>query len=217
MNEKPDKIKSQNQQNLESNKKRRIEKIAWPLKKNIVRANLVPTEVLFAKFGTCRIGDGKAFERLTIDSTAKIFEGLLDHKEILVQEKHAGGYSDIEFSFLSENLEKFPCFKPLFYRYNIKSVIVEAKNLKCKAGHEDATQIADYLRTAKKGNFGLIVSRNGFTKNALERLSSYAKNEDILILPLAEREIRFLLRLRIRHMKHVYRYLRIIETRLGRF
>lgn len=56
--------------------------------------------------------------------------------------------------------------------------MVEVKNRRDPATPEDAGQIKRYLDTAKKGRFGILISRSGFTKNALKTLQIYTTAKD---------------------------------------
>lgn len=186
-------------------------------KPNIIRCSNTPAQMLIQFLDRCPIGEGLLYEHFVVDAIGKILAGLVDTKCVLLHGACQGGEYDMEFSFCTENLHKFPFWNPWYYEYVIRAILIETKNKKEKVGPDASRQIKGYIDGNKTGRFGMLVSRNGFTPGAMKELNFYAKHENCLILPIEHRHLKILLRLSMRGAYHVYKYLRRRETQLLRF
>ncbi len=144
-----------------------------------------------------------------------ILGDLVDHELIVRHSYNAGGFTDIELPFCSEMLPAFPHWEAWYREHHIRIIPVEVKNLQGKAGRKYAVQAKDYMEGKKKGRLAFLVSRNGFTKNALIKLKSFAQ-DGFLILPLDNDDLIALIRMSIDNSVKVIRYLRRKETMLYR-
>ena len=183
---------------------------------NLIQCNNIPPLILISLIDHCPVGDGPLYENFIVDAMGKIFSNIIDNKRVLMHGVCQGGYYDIEFPFCTENLPKFQFWESWHYMYEIKAIIVEVKNTMEKMGPDISRQIKAYITGNKKGRFGILVSRNGFTLGARKELSCYAKDEKHLILPITHQDIKLLLKLSLRGAYDVYKYLRIKETQLLR-
>lgn len=186
-----------------------------PEDKRSVPRRSIPTNILIKLLNLCPFGEGNIYENLTFDAMKAILKGIVDWDLAHQQFSSEGGRGDIELPFCTEMLPEYPRWKPWYYQYEIKSIIVEAKNMKSEAAPDDVGQIKRYLDTSKKGRFGMLVSRKGFSKNAMKTLRAYTR-DNYLILPLDHDDLERLLKLSMDNSLKVMRYLRRKETLLLR-
>lgn len=175
----------------------------------------IPARILPYLLDICPLGDGKIYENLTFHATKAIFDGITDKYLACQQFSSEGGRGDIELPFCTEMLPEYPCWNAWSYQYEIKSILVEVKNTANEATPDDVGQIKRYLDTAKRGRFGILVSRNGFSDGAKKTLRSYT-TDNYLILPLDHNDLKQLLKLSLESSLKVARYLRRKETLLLR-
>lgn len=184
--------------------------------------NDFPLKLLPYLLDSCPYGDGELYERLVLAAMCRIMGKLVDYEFI---ERHTyikGGFSDIELPFCSEMLSEIPQWGAWYSEFKIKLITVEVKNLNKKAMFEHVVQIKDYSEAKKKGKLNFLVSRKGFTKNAVLKLKSYAE-EGHLILPLDNDDLISLIKIRVNspsesesHIQ-IIRFLRRQEIKLYRF
>lgn len=176
----------------------------------------IPSDMLAAFLSLCPPQNGPVFQKLVSKVLTKIFRPIID-ESLIQQECHiTGSRIDIVLPFCVESLSENSFWDPWYHRYSIKSIIVEVKNEHSQAKPEDIRQIYDYIHRAKQGNFGIIVARNGFTKDSRKILKEYSA-ENILILPLDQNDLKLLLELSQKTPFSVFQYLSRIERLLNRF
>lgn len=191
-------------------------KIEWQNKGKVFRCIDRPAALLSRFLDLCPVGDGLLYEHFVLDAIGKILVGVVDGEEVLMHVPSGGGYHDIEFAFCTEALPQYNFWEAWYHRYAITSIIVETKNETKKVRYDATVQIKEYIEEAKKGQLGMLVSRNGFTINALKKLCLLAKEKNILILPITHQDLQRLLELSMRSALDVFRFLRVVETRLRR-
>lgn len=175
-----------------------------------------PPALLAIFLDMCTESDGELYEHFVVDSLGAILGKAVDKSNVLMHGPCEGGFYDIEFPLCSEVLDEYPLWLHWAMRYQMGSIIVEAKNLAEVAGKEHVEQLRSYLGNNKKGRFGLLISRNGFTRPALQRMRCCAESDDTLILPLDQKDLKLLLRASIHGQKPVMKYLRRKVTSLLR-
>ena len=106
-----------------------------------------------------------------------------------------GGAGDFELPLRIENISKFPLWDKWCEKYEIRSIIVEAKNKKSEATPRDVAQILSYIVTANLGKFGILASRSGFRESALMQLRAISSTNEFLILPFDQKDLEYLLTL----------------------
>ena len=182
----------------------------------VIRCADVPPSLQQKFLDRCPVSDGPLYEHFVVDALGAALKGIVDTKNVLMHGPCGGGFFDIEFPFCCEMLPQFPFWDSWARRHEIKSIIVEAKNLSSKADVQHANQLKAYLDAAKKGSFGILVCRNGFTLPAFRALRRYVDDDKVLMLPLSQRDLKILLRLTSRNPLQVMRFLRRKETLLLR-
>lgn len=173
----------------------------------------LPTNLLSALLKKCENGQGSLYEKLVLATFIKSFGEIIDKDLVRQRIPIDGGFADIELPFSLEMLTEYPHWTVWQRDYQIKSIIVEVKNLNKKASYEDANQLKGYIDGNHKGKCGFLVSKNGFTNEALKTLKSHAHN-NYLLLPLKNSDLLELLE--INCSQKVIRYLRRIEECLYR-
>jgi len=201
---------------INSRRRAEYERLEHQARTKIVHCHNIPAEILIGILDLCPVGEGILYEHFVLDALGIAFAGIVDSKNVVMHSPSQGGYNDIEFPFCPEMLHQYPFWEPWFYRYEIKSIIAEAKNMEDKASLEDVRQMKDYLDGSKKGRYGTLVSRNGFTRSAMKRLRAYADDSDTLILPITHQDLKTLLRLSVSSPLDAIRFLYRQETLLLR-
>lgn len=154
----------------------------------------------------CQDGDGIMYETLVLKSLCVIFKHIIDSSLVERQYPVTGGKVDAILPFRTEVLERYSFWKAWYHRYKIGSFIIEMKNYKEKASSKDIRQIKNYIQEAKQGNFGFIIARNGYQDEAL-RLVRSSLDEDMLIIPLDNNDVKQLLFLTNCMPNQIFRYL----------
>jgi hypothetical protein len=67
--------------------------------------------------------------------------------------------------------------------------------MKIKTAQKDVLQIKNYIECAKRGRYGNLISRSGFTRQAYRQLRWYLENQNILIIPITHEELIQLLKI----------------------
>lgn len=154
------------------------------------------------------VGDGDEYRDLVANVLAASLEEVVDvpmmRKEVAID----GGRADLELPIRIENIDKHAVWHSWHRRYRLRCMLVETKNMQSQAAHEDINQLKGYLQGGNRGHFGLIVSRSGFTKNAMKTLSATAKSGSYLILPFDNRELGDLLRMSKQEHENAMEFLR---------
>lgn len=180
------------------------------------RFGMIPPNILIKLLNICPIGDGELYENLVMDSLAKILHGIIDST---IARQHVfieGGFCDIEFPICTEVVDKYPLWDKWCDQYNVKSILVEVKNMKKKVAYEDVNQLGGYLSVGDWGHLGIIVSRNGFARSAESAISSLAK-KNILIMPISHDDLTLLLEFSMQNSLKVMTFLRRRGNLLLRF
>lgn len=185
-------------------------------KSKLVSCRKMSPDVLAIILDKCPESDGELYENFVVDSLGLILGDAVDKNNVLMHGPCEGGFYDIEFPLCSEAFDEYPLWSHWAKRYQMVSIIAEAKNLMEKAAKEDVEQIRSYLGNNKKGRFGLLVCRNGFTRPALQRMKFCAEGDDTLILPLDQKDLKLLLRACGHGQKPVMKFLRRKVTSLLR-
>lgn len=160
----------------------------------------------------CPVGDGPLYVNLVGDVIRTALAGIIDFDLVRTEVQLAAGTADIELPLCPKMLSKYPLWERWYQEFKIESIIVEVKNTQKRTGIEGVMQLIRYLNTAKKGKFGIFVSRTGFTQNAMRTIRSVANERETLILPLDQNDLIELLKLSIQSTSEVVRLLRRIET-----
>lgn len=137
----------------------------------------------------CPTGAGDRFRNLTADALSRTLCDVVDEPFIRKEFPCHGGRGDIELPLRPENLGQNLLWQTWNNRYGIASIVVETKNTKQAASIRDVHQILGYIVTARVGRFGFLVSRNGFSRNAIKTLRVIAETGDFLILPLDQADV----------------------------
>ncbi len=125
-----------------------------------------------------------------------------------------GGFGDIAIPLRLERLSKYPLWESWQRKFDIKSIVAEAKNTRMEAGVPAVQQILSYLVTGRRGRFGLLVSRSGFTDNAIEQMQAVADINQYLILPCNGDDLLYLASKRREASEQVMEFFRRKETLL---
>lgn len=187
-----------------------------------VRRREILAKLLPCVLDDCAIGDGDRYEELVLSALLLIFGDLVDQENQGTQVEIGGGFADIELYFCDEMLVRIPYWSIWRTEYGIRSILVEVKNEKKKSQHKHVCQLKNYLELHKRGRFGLLVSRSGFSRNAFNTFKEYNESKenknDYLLLPITHEDLKYLLSLSLEEDKafKVMQELRIIENRLSR-
>ena len=185
-------------------------------RKHVRKANLLAPIELERMLDACPSGIGPGYERVVRMSLEVILDEIVELELVRSQFPAAKGRGDIELPLRREICETSRFWLPWVHRYGIMSILAEVKNLSGKAELDHARQIKDYLDTAKRGGFGLLISRNGFQYSTLEQLRIYAEDQNTLILPLDHDDMRFLLKMRRENPLQIGRFFGRAEALLLR-
>ena len=82
------------------------------------------------------------------------------------------------------------------------------------ASVKDTGQLDNYLNNGDFGGFGILIAREGFSRNAMDNMSTIAKKGKGLIIPLDHGQVRELARASQHGSKATMEYLRRRETLL---
>lgn len=173
-----------------------------------------PISPLINRILKCPEGDGAQFRDLTADALSRTLHDIVDTPLVRTEFPCCGGRGDIELPLRTENLGENPLWQTWSRRYEIRSIITETKNTKRLASIRDVQQILGYVVTARLGGFGFLVSRRGFSRNAILNLRAIAEGERYLILPFDQAELCKLLTVSALDEKAASVYLRRKETLL---
>jgi hypothetical protein len=124
------------------------------------------------------------------------------------------GRVDLAIPIRTELSDCFPLWNRWQHQFDIRSIIVETKSLQKSAATEDFHQALSYLSLAKLGRFGILVSRSGFTKDAISGFCTIARTSRSLVLPFAHEELIELAAASDDGPRRSMEYLRRKETRL---
>ncbi|MEN6424005.1 MAG: hypothetical protein ABFE13_01480 [Phycisphaerales bacterium] len=145
----------------------------------------------------CPEGRGAKYEEATLATLKVCLAGIVDTVRARQHVPIKSGFCDIELPFRQERLCIHPYWSPWHSKYDIRSILTEVKNERKPVGPYAIRQIRMYLEDANRGRFGMIISRNGFTKNAMVAACDCAtsrRDGDILILPLCHDDLKELVR-----------------------
>ncbi len=135
-------------------------------------------------------GNGPRYQ----DAVQRVLSGTLDsvfdgpNSDIEVANR--GARIDIEFPLRLEVLSKFPLFKQWTEWYEIRSILVEVKNERKRAGVGHAKQIVGDLAVAQRGGLAFLIARSGFTRPAMRYLGELAQQRNFMVLPLDHNDLR---------------------------
>ena len=165
-------------------------------------------------FNKCLVGDGHRYRDLVAETISNCLSDVVDIPLSRIEFKSAGGRGDIDLPLRIEALNDKPLWTCWASKYDIRRIVLESKNEKAQAGVEDVSQLAGYLNQPGVGRFGLLVARNGFSRNAIENLSSMAKTNLNLIIPLDHDQLGELAKASRKGSMATMEYLRRRETLL---
>jgi len=172
-----------------------FEAVAEYINEEIVGGRTKNAQKLLKELDLSPVGKGTAYESTAFATLKESFGNIVHHKKSRQRFYSEGGFCDIELPFCPNMLYKQPWWEYLYYKCRIRSILAEVKNMRARATPNDAGQIKRYLDTSKKGGFGLLISRSGFTKDALKTLKSYTTDNDhVLILPIEHDDLKNLLK-----------------------
>ncbi len=176
----------------------------------------IPVRSIPYLLNICEPGDGASYQDFAFIALIRIFEGIINIDLARQNIPIKGGIADIELPFNYESIFPDHPHWMVFQRdFNIRAILAEAKNLKGKAEYQHANQLKGYVDAHKRGKLAFLISRNGFTTEALTALQSYCY-EGYLILPLENYDLQELIKLSLDHPAKVTRYLRRKEELLIR-
>lgn len=157
---------------------------------------------------SCPVGDGNRYRDVTADFLACWLREVID--EPLMQEEFAshGGRADFELPLRLEVLGDYPLWWFWATRYNVTSLVVEVKNEKSKTSCGAVQQADSYLNRGGRGTLGFLISRAGFTSNALDQLADIAVGGENLIVPFMHDDFRQMARARRAGPAAVMEYVR---------
>jgi hypothetical protein len=137
----------------------------------------------------CPIGEGHAYRDLVAEALANCLSDVVDvplvRREVAVE----GGRADIELPLRIEALEGLPLWRQWVQAYRLRSIMVETKNEKNQAVVADVSQLTAYLSQGSFGRLGMLVTRRGFTANAMRSLAATAKRGEFLIIPMTQEHL----------------------------
>ncbi len=145
---------------------------------------------LVRQIDACPVGDGNEFREFVLRFLSTMLGPVVDRSFVRGEFPLIGGSGDGELTLCTERLSQYPLWQEWSRRYDIRCVMLEAKNLKRRAQPIAISQTLGNLVSGGRGRFGLLVSRNGFTNCALARLSLLARQGQFLILPLDQKALR---------------------------
>lgn len=162
----------------------------------------------------CPIGDGNQYRDVVASALgaalAEVVDVPLMRKEVSIN----GGRADIELPVRIERLDVNPVWASWHRRYELRCVVVESKNLRGPSRNEDVSQLVGYLQGGGRGRFGMLVSRNGFTRNAFTTLSATAKMGSHLVIPFDNKELCAFVKMSGKSSQKASEFLRRKETLL---
>jgi hypothetical protein len=162
----------------------------------------------------CPVGDGDQYRDLVAETVSGCLSDVVDVPLSRREFKAAGGRGDIELPLKIEALNDLPLWGRWANKYDMRSILLESKNEKGQASVEDVSQLAGYLNQVGVGHFGLLVARKGFSRNAIKNLSSVAKGNLNLIIPLDHDQLGELVKASKDGSRATMEYLRRRETLL---
>lgn len=162
----------------------------------------------------CPVGDGNTYRDLAAEFLSRCLGDVVDEPMVSTEFNAAGGRGDIDLPLRLEALADHPLWLTWAQRYDVNCIVVEAKNEAAKTDTAAVQQIASYLELAGRGRLGMIVSRRGFTANAMEQMSEIAKRGKSLILPIQHDDLPQLARASRSGIGPVTAYLRRRQTLL---
>ena len=162
----------------------------------------------------CPVGDGHQYRDLVAEVVSKCLSDVVDVPLSRREFKAAGGRSDIELPLRIEALTDLPVWSRWADKYDMRSIVLESKNEKHQSSVQDVSQLKGYLDLLGVGRFGLLVVRNGFSRNTIQNLSRVAKENRTLILPLDHEQLGELANASKDGSKATMEYLRRRETLL---
>jgi len=173
---------------------------------------------ILADIERCGIGDGPFYERLAAATLIKSLGDLVDLSLVRTRFPCGGGFGDIELPICLELLSgpKYRLWERWQIMFRVKSIMVECKNMRRRAGVGEVAQLLTYMVTARRGRLGMLVSRSGFSKNALHRLARIADGDEYLILPLDGEDLQHLATKDRRNAREVMTFFRQKENMLVR-
>jgi hypothetical protein len=113
-----------------------------------------------------------------------------------------------------EELDAHPLWSRWADRYEATSILVEVKNESGKTDFGAGQQIGSYLELADRGRLGAVVSRAGFTKNAMTQLATIARKGNSLILPITHNDLAQIAKAKRRGVRAVAELFRRKQTLL---
>lgn len=154
------------------------------------------------------VGDGPAYEDATFASLKECLGEIVDQERARQHVYVEGSYCDFELPWCWSRLYRHPYWVPLWEKCRIRSILGEVKNTSGPATTADVGQLKQYLDAARTGGFGLLISRNGFSKNARKLLRSHTlASPQLLILPLEHSDLKILLEKSLQSARQVADYL----------
>ncbi len=132
---------------------------------------------------------GNTFRDLTAMVLAASLPHVIDRPLIRIEFQSEAGRGDIDLPLRIEALGNDCVWMGWVRRYGMTSIVVEAKNMRNKAGVEEVRQLEDYLRNGSLGRMGFLVSRNGFSKNASHKIIEQAHRKECLIIPFSAKTL----------------------------
>lgn len=180
------------------------------------RRATIPFDSLIQGIRECPEGDGDQFRDVTAESLVECFGDVVDGAWVRTEFPSSGGRGDIEFPLSVENLGNYYLWQDWSRRYEIRSILVETKNTRTRASIRDVQQTLGYLVTTRLGGFAFLVSRKGFSRNAIANLRQIAQGDKYLILPFDETELCEYIQISSLDRHDSLVYLRRKQTRLLR-
>ena len=164
-------------------------KITKPLVENPPGTSTELTASLVSALRKCRVGAGAQFRDISVGLICRNLGDIVDREYVRTEFPLPGGRGDAELPVCTENLTNYPLWADYQRRYDIRSIIIEAKNTRKQASTDSVAEIAGNIRIRNRGRFGFLISRSGFSKGAYRRLAAIAASSETLIIPLAKSDL----------------------------
>ncbi len=171
-------------------------------------------DALLVDLNRCPVGEGNKYRDIVAEVLIKSLSYVIDvplvRKELTIE----GGRADLELPIKTEHLNGYYLWQDWCRRYDVRSVIVEVKNMANPCSVACVQQIKGYLNDGPFGRIGLLVSRHAFSSNASENLRACARDRRCLILPFSHNDLIQFANASSKGTLHSMGFLRRVETRL---
>jgi hypothetical protein len=137
----------------------------------------------------CKAGKGqwKKYENICIKAIESIFRDSFRNYHSITQSRNHNGL-DIK-DLVVPNRSKNQFWNEVRQDYQARNIIFEFKNYVKPIGKTQLIQVSHYLKKKSYGRFGIIICRNGLSKNGVEVQKEILRDDDKMILVLSDVDI----------------------------